>query len=83
MIGDAVDHRGGCRETRHDPVVAGLAQDDTGDRRPLAVDPANDREREAAAGRVVRTGLDADKPVVPKKGVGVVRVIELDARPVS
>ena len=33
-------------------VVAGLAKDDAGDRRPLAVDPANGPEGEAAAGRV-------------------------------
>src|SRR6476646_4708875 len=40
-----------------------------GDRCPLPVDPANDSEREAAAGRVVRAGLDADKTVVPEKDV--------------
>src|SRR6266404_8845964 len=66
LTGDAVDHGGGGRETGRDPVVAGLAQHDPGDRRPLAVDPADGPEGEAAAGRVVRAGLDADKPVVPE-----------------
>src|SRR5512132_3167911 len=72
MTGDAVDHGVGGRETRRDLVVAGLAQDDPGDRRPLAVDPADGPEGEAAAGRVVRAGLDADEPVVPEQCVGVV-----------
>src|SRR5919198_145555 len=72
MTGDAVDHDVGGRETRRDPVVAGLAQHDPGDRRPLAVDPADRPESEAAAGRAVRAGLDADKAVVPEQGVGVV-----------
>ena len=63
MTGDAVDHGVGGRETRRDLVVAGLAQHDPGDRRPLAVDPADGPEGEAAAGRVVRAGLDADEPV--------------------
>src|SRR5580765_4325255 len=69
MTGDAVDHGVGGRETGRDPVVAGLAQHGPGDRRPLAVETANDSEREAAAGRVVRAGLDADKTVVPEKDV--------------
>ena len=51
MTGDAVDHGVGGRETGRDPVVAGLAQHDPGDRRPLAVDPADGAEGEAAAGR--------------------------------
>src|SRR5437588_699863 len=72
MTGDAVDHGVGGRETRRDPVVAGLAQHDPGDRRPLPVDPADSPEGEAAAGRVVRAGLDADEPVVPEQYVGVV-----------
>jgi hypothetical protein len=48
MTGDAVDHGAGGRETRRDLVVPGLAQHDPGDRRPLAVDPADGAEREAA-----------------------------------
>ena len=67
VTGDAVDHGVGGRETRRDLVVAGLAQHDPGDRRPLAVDPADGPEGEAAAGRVVRAGLDADEPVVPEQ----------------
>ena len=51
---------------------AGLAQHDSGDRRPLAVDPADGPEGEAAAGCGGRAGLDADKPVVPEQRVGVV-----------
>ena len=66
MTGDAVDHGVGGRETRRDQVVAGLAQHDPGDRRVLAVDPADGPEGEAAAGRVRAAGLDAHKPVVPK-----------------
>src|SRR5207249_1848026 len=50
MTADAVDHGGGGRETRRDPVLAGLPQHDPGDRRPLAVDPADGAEGEAAAG---------------------------------
>jgi hypothetical protein len=72
LTGDAVDHGVGGRETRRDLVVAGLAQHDPGDRRPLAVDPADGPEREAAAGRGGRACLDADKPVVSKQCVGVV-----------
>jgi len=72
MTRDAVDHRVGGRETRRDLVFAGLPQHDTGDRRPLAVDPADGPERETAAGRVVRAGLDADKAVASEQGVGVV-----------
>jgi hypothetical protein len=72
MTGDAVDHGRSGRETRRDLVVAGLAQHDPGDRRPLAVDPADGPEGEAACGRVVRGGLDDDKPVVPEQCVGVV-----------
>ena len=53
-------------------VAAGLAQHDAGDRRPLAADPADGPEGEAAAGRVGRAGLDADEPVVPEQRVGVV-----------
>ena len=53
MTGDAVDHGVGGPEGRRDPVMPGLAQHDTGDRRPFAVDPANGPEREAAAGSVV------------------------------
>src|ERR671934_678582 len=53
MTGDAVDQGVGGRETRRDLVVAGLAQHDPGDRRPLAIDPADGPEGEAAAGRVV------------------------------
>jgi hypothetical protein len=34
---DAVDNGVGGRETRRDLVVAGLAQHDPGDRRPLAL----------------------------------------------
>jgi hypothetical protein len=71
VTGDAVDHGVGGRETR-DLVLAGLAQHDPGDRRPLAVDPANGPEGEAAAGGGGRAGLDADKPVVPEQCVGVV-----------
>ena len=67
VTGDAVDHGDGCREARRDPVVAGLAQDDPGDRRPFAVDPADRPEGEAAAGRVVRAGLHADKPALPEQ----------------
>src|SRR5438067_11457240 len=70
--GDAVDHGVGGRETRRDLIVAGLAQHDPGDRRPLAVDPADGPEGEAAAGRVVRAGLHADEPVAPEQRVGVV-----------
>jgi hypothetical protein len=44
MTGDAVDDGVGGRETRRDQVVAGLAQHDPGDRRPLAVDPADGPE---------------------------------------
>src|SRR5215469_9742768 len=62
----------GRPETRRDLVVTGLAQHDTGDRRPLAVDPADGPEGEAAAGHAVRASLDADKPVVPEQCVGVV-----------
>src|SRR5438128_10772393 len=51
MTGDAVDHGVGGRETRRDLVVAGLTQHDPGDRRPLAVDPADGAEGETAAGR--------------------------------
>jgi nitrogen fixation/metabolism regulation signal transduction histidine kinase len=47
MTGDAVDHGVGGLETRPDLVVAGLAQHDAGDRRPLAVDPADGPEGEA------------------------------------
>ena len=65
MTGNAVDHDFGGRETRRDPVVAGLTEHDPGDRRPLAVDPAEGPEREAAAGRGGRAGLDADEPAVP------------------
>ena len=72
LTGDAVDHDDGCRETRRDPVVPGLTQHDPGDRRSLAVDPADRAEREAAAGRGIRAGLDADKPVAPEQCVGVV-----------
>ena len=72
LTGDAVDHDDGCRETRRDPVVPGLTQHDPGDRRSLAVDPADRAEREAAAGRGIRPGLDADKPVAPEQCVGVV-----------
>jgi hypothetical protein len=72
MTGDAVDHGVGGRETRRDLVLAGLAQHYPGDRRPLAVDPADRPEGEAAAGRVVRAGLDPDKPVLPEQCVGVV-----------
>jgi hypothetical protein len=43
MADDAVDHGVGCCETRRDPVVAGLAQYASRDRRPLAVDPADAR----------------------------------------
>src|SRR5438874_5282563 len=71
IAGDAVDDGVGGRETRPDPVVAGLAQHDPGDRRPPAADPADRPEGEAAAGRVVRAGLDADEPVVPEQCVGV------------
>ena len=71
MTGDVVDHGFGRRETRSDLVVAGLAQHDPGDRRPLAVDPADGPQGEAAAGRVVRARLDADEPVVPEEPVGV------------
>src|SRR5204863_1953170 len=46
LTGDAVDHGVGGRETRRDLVVAGLAQHDPGDRRPLAVDPADGPEGE-------------------------------------
>src|SRR6266545_1378907 len=70
MTGDAVDHRVCSRETRLD--LAGLAQHDPGDRRPLAVDPADGPEGEAAAGRGGRAGLDADEPVAPEQRVGVV-----------
>ena len=56
MTGDAVDHGVGGRKTRRDLVVAGLAQHDPGDRRLLAVDPADGPEGEAAAGRVVLLG---------------------------
>jgi hypothetical protein len=77
MTGDAVDHGGGGGETRRDPVVAGLAQHDPGDGRPLAVDPADRPKGEAAAGRGIRAGLDADKPVVPQQCVGVVHFIEI------
>jgi len=56
MTGDAVDHGLGGRETRRDLVVAGLTQYDPGDRRPLAVDPADGLEGEAAAGRGVQRG---------------------------
>src|SRR5262249_57680353 len=72
ITGDAVDHGGGGRETRLDLVVAGLAQHDPGDRRPLAVDPADGPEGEAAAGRRIRTGLDANESVLPEQSVGVV-----------
>jgi hypothetical protein len=72
LPGDAVDHGVGGRETRRDLVVAGLAQHDSGDRRPLAVDPADGPEGEAAAGRGGRAGLDADKAVLPEQCVGVV-----------
>jgi hypothetical protein len=72
LTGDAVDHGVGGRETRRNLVVAGLSQHDPGDRRPLAVDPAEGPEGEAAAGRGGRAGLDADKPVVPEQCVGVV-----------
>ena len=48
ITGDAIDHGDGGRETRLDLVVAGLAQHDPGDRRPLAVDPADRPEGEAA-----------------------------------
>jgi hypothetical protein len=41
MTGDAVDHGVGGRKTRRDLVVAGLPQHDSGDRRPLAVNPAD------------------------------------------
>jgi hypothetical protein len=60
LTGDAVDHGVGGSETRRDPIVAGLAQHDPGDRRSLAVDPANGPEGETAAGRGRRAGLDAD-----------------------
>jgi len=43
---DAVDHGVGGRETCCDLVVAGLAQHNPGDRRPLAVDPADGPEGE-------------------------------------
>src|SRR5205809_6671574 len=72
MSGDAVDHGVGGREPGRDLVVAGLAQHDSGDRRPLAVDPADGPEGEAAAGRGGRAGLDADEPVAPEQYVGVV-----------
>jgi hypothetical protein len=65
MTGDAVDYGVGGSETRRDPVVAGLAQHDPGDRRPLAVDPADGPEGEAAAGRRGRAGLDADETLPP------------------
>jgi hypothetical protein len=71
LTGDAVDHRRSGRETRLDLVVTGLTQDDAGDRRPLAVDPADGPEREAAAGRLIGAGLDADKPVVSEQCVRV------------
>jgi hypothetical protein len=66
MTGDAVDHGVGGRETRRALVVAGLAQHDPGYRRPLAVDPTDGSEGEAAAGRGGRAGFDADEPVVPE-----------------
>jgi hypothetical protein len=75
MTGDAVDHGDGCRETRRDLVVAGLPQHDPRDRRPLAVDPADGPEGEAAAGRGGRAGFDADKPVAPDpRDVSVVAI---------
>jgi hypothetical protein len=72
MTGDAVDHGVGGRETGRDLGVAGLAQHDPGDRRPLAVDRPDGPEGEAATGRGGRAGLDADEPVVPEQCVGVV-----------
>src|SRR4029453_19316447 len=72
ITGDAVDHGVGGLQTRRDLVAAGLAQHDPGDRRPLAVDPADGPEGEAAAGRAGRAGLDAHEPLVPEQYVGVV-----------
>ena len=69
---DAVDHGAGGRESRRNTVVARLAQHDAGDRRPLAVDPADGPEGEAAAGRRGRARLDADEAVLPEQRVGVV-----------
>ena len=72
MTCDAVDHSVGGSKTRGDLVVAGLAQHDPCDRRPLSVDPADRPEGEATAGSGGRAGLDTDKPVVPEQRVGVV-----------
>src|SRR4029450_2762502 len=68
MTGDAVDHGVGGGETCCDLVVAGLAQHDPGDRRPLAVDPADGPEGEEARGRRPRRGRQrrpvASEPVL-------------------
>src|SRR5439155_25964508 len=69
LTADAVDHAVGRRESCRE---AGLAQHDPGDRRPLAVDPADGPEGEAAARCVRVARLDADKPVAPEQSVRVV-----------
>jgi hypothetical protein len=48
LTGDAVDHGIRSREARRYPGVTLLTQHDPGDRRPLAVDPADRPEGEAA-----------------------------------
>ena len=68
---DPVDKGGGGRETGPDPVVTRLAQHDAGDRRPPAADRANRPEREGAAGRLGRAGLDAHEPEAPEQCIGV------------
>ena len=55
-VSGTLDHRVGGRETRRDPVVAGLSKHDPGDRCPLAVDPADGPEGEEA-GQPVWLGL--------------------------
>src|SRR4030095_5368615 len=62
LSGERVDLGVGGGGPRRDLVVAGLAQHDAGDRRPLAVDPADGPEGEAAARRGGPAGLGADGP---------------------
>src|SRR4029453_7884914 len=85
ITGDAVDHGVGGLQTRRDLVAAGLAHHDPGDRRLLAVDPADGPEGGDAArrGRACPTPTPVTCVCCPSPQRGPGRATQRPAAPVE